>query len=144
MDKTLFGQASAPRALRLALAAALVVPLLAACGSEPAGGAGSGSGSGNGAEVPPPTSSAPPATPAFCGLNPAGQAARSDGTMAFPATTEYIGKSLEEARALATSRKLEVRVVGEDGSCNAVTDDLRTTRVNVYVENGTVVASGAF
>ena len=45
---------------------------------------------------------------------------------------------------MAVTRELQLRVVGEDGTCNAITDDLSTTRINVYLENGTVVAVGAF
>lgn len=139
-----FGPRSAPSVARLAVAAALLVPLLAACGAEAAGSSGGGNGGGNGAEIPAPTSAAPAATPLFCGLKPEGQDARTEDGMTFPATVEFIGKSLDDARALAVSRDLQLRVVGEDGECNAVTDDLSTTRVNVYLENGTVVATGAF
>ena len=140
MTNSLSGSRPAFRTVGVALAAALLVPLLAACGSESAGGTTS-PGAGNGAET-----SAPPPIPAvpYCGLKPEGQDARTDSGMTFPATLEFVGKSLDEARALAVSRKLELRVVGEDGVCNAITDDLRTDRVNVYLENGTVVATGAF
>ena len=136
-----FGPRSAPSAARLALAAALLVPLLAACGSEPAGTSGGG---GNGAEVPAPASPVPAATPEFCGLKPEGQDQLTRDGMTFPATIDYLGKSLDDARATAVNRKVQLRVVGEDGTCNAITDDLSTTRINVYLENGTVVAVGAF
>jgi hypothetical protein len=64
--------------------------------------------------------------------------------MTFPATIDFVGKSMADARQLAGTRGLELRVVGEDGTCNVLTDDLRTDRVNVYLEEGTVVAVGAF
>ena len=135
-----FGPRSAPSAARLALAAALLVPLLAACGAEAAGG----SGGGNGAEIPAPTPSSPSANPPYCGLKPEGQDQLTAEGMTFPAMIDYVGKSLDDARALAVSRKLQLRVVGEDGVCNAITDDLSTGRVNVYLEDGKVVAVGAF
>jgi hypothetical protein len=131
-----------PLALRICLVAALVVPLLAACGSDPAGtSVGVSPGAGAGPETPAP---APSAVPPYCGLKAGGQLARTDGGMTFPATVDYLGKSLADVRRLATGRGFDVRVVGEDGECNAVTDDLRTDRINVYVEGGTVVASAAF
>jgi hypothetical protein len=134
---------SASLALRLCAAAALLVPLLAACGSGSGGevvNVSPGAGAG-GNETPAP---APSATPPYCGLKPEGQPERTDSGMTFPATTDYQGKPLEEVRQLAKSRGFDVRLVGEDGSCNAMTDDLRIDRINVYVESGTVVASGAF
>ena len=140
MRKSLDGPFRGP-AVRTCLAVLVLVPLLAACGSGGGDDVSVQPGAGNGAETQAP---APSATPAFCGLEPGGQAARKQGEMSFPATTEYIGKPVGEARALAESRKLTLRVVGEDGECHAITDDLSTTRVNVYVEKGTVTASGAF
>jgi hypothetical protein len=133
--RTSRGLRTAP-AVRLGLAAALLLPLLAACGSDDVTVA-----PGAGPEKPAP---APSATPAYCGLKPEGQAERTQDGMTFPATTEYLGKSVDAAKQLAESRKLTIRVVGEDGTCHAITDDLSTTRVNVYVENGTVTAAGAF
>jgi len=121
---------------RLGLAVALLLPLLAACGSDNVTvtpGAG-----------PEKSAPAPSASPAYCGLDPKGQAGRTQDGMTFPATTEYLGKSVDEAKQLAESRKLTFRVVGEDGTCGAITDDLSSARVNVYVENGTVAAAGAF
>jgi hypothetical protein len=132
----------APRLLRLCLAVALLVPLLAACGSGSGDSVSVSPGAGgNGAETPAP---APSATPPYCGLKPEAQAARTNGGMTFPATTDYLGKSVDDARELATTRKLELRVVGEDGACHAITDDLSTSRINVYVEQGMVTAAGAF
>jgi hypothetical protein len=141
MKTNSFGPRSAPSAARLALAAALLIPLLAACGAEAAGGSGGG---GNGAEIPAPSPSAPSANPPYCGLKPEGQDQLTAEGMTFPATIDFVGKSLDDARALAVSRKLQLRVVGEDGVCNAITDDLSTGRINVYLEGGTVVAVGAF
>jgi hypothetical protein len=123
-------------AVRLGLAVALLLPLLAACGSDDVTVQ-----PGAGPEKPAP---APSATPAYCGLKPEGQSEQTRDGMTFPATTEYLGKSLDEAKRLAEGRKLTVRVVGEDGACGVVTDDLSSTRVNVYVENGVVTAVGAF
>jgi hypothetical protein len=127
-----------PRPIRAGLAVALLLPLLAACGSA---AAGSGTGA-NGAETPAPAPSG--TSPALCGLSAEGTAERVDGAMRFPATTDYLGKTLDEAKALAGSRKLEVRVVGQDGECGTVTDDLRTERINVYLEKGKVTGVGAF
>ena len=127
----------ATRVVRLRLAVALLLPLLAACGSDDVTVAPGAAGS----ETPAP---APSATPAYCGLTPEGQAERTQDGMTFPATTDYLGRTLDEARTLAADRKLTLRVVGEDGECNVVTDDLSTQRVNVYVERGVVTAVGAF
>ena len=125
------------------LAAALLVPLLAACGSE-SGGAGATVSPGGGAGAETPAPAAPSATPPYCGLKADGQQARTDGGMTFPATVDYLGKTLVDVRRLATGRGFDVRVVGQDGRCNVLTDDLRIDRINVYVESGKVVASGAF
>src|SRR5689334_14538881 len=140
MKSNLFGHRPAPRSVRAGLAVALLLPLLAACGSEAAGsgagsgassGAGSGAGGGgNGAETP---AGSPPATLGYCGLSPEGSAERTADGMTFPATTDYLGKTEAEARQLAESRGLTLRVVGQDGECGIVTDDLRTERVNVYL-----------
>jgi hypothetical protein len=129
------GPRTAP-VVRLGLAVVLLLPLLAACGSDDVTVA-----PGAGPEQPAP---APSATPAYCGLKPEGQAERTQDGMTFPATTDYLGKPLDEAEKLAATRKLTLRVVGEDGECRAVTDDLSTARVNVYVEKGVVTAVGAF
>jgi hypothetical protein len=134
-SRTSGGSRTAP-AVRLGLAVALLLPLLAACGSDDVTVT-----PGAGPEAPAP---APSATPAYCGLKPEGQAERTQDGMTFPATAEYLGKSLGEAEKLAAGRKLTVRVVGEDGECRAVTDDLSSTRVNVYIEKGVVTAVGAF
>jgi hypothetical protein len=129
------GLRAAP-AVRLGLAAALLLPLLAACGSDDVAVV-----PGAGPEKPAP---APSASPAYCGLKPEGQPERTQDGMTFPATTDYVGKPLEEAKRLAEGRRLTVRVVGQDGKCGFITDDLSTARVNVYVENGVVTAAGAF
>jgi hypothetical protein len=149
MTGNLFGHAPAPRSLRAGLAVALLLPLLAACGSGTAGGSGGSAGSGSasdagasgGPESPAPS---PAGVPDYCGLDPEGTPERTEGGMTFPATLDYVGKSEADATALAESRKLTVRVVGKDGECGMVTDDLRTDRVNLYLEDGTVTAAGAF
>jgi hypothetical protein len=143
MTSKLNGPLPAPRTLRAGLAAAVLVPLLVACGSASAGssGSGSGSGGGNGVEKPAGT---PSAAAGLCGLSPEGAAERKDGAMTYPATTDYVGKSEADARALAESRGLKLRVVGKDGDCGVITDDLQTTRINVYLEGGTVTGVGAF
>jgi hypothetical protein len=130
------GESRTAPARRLGLAVALLLPLLVACGSDDVTVT-----PGAGPETPAP---APSATPAYCGLKPEGQPEQTRDGMTFPATVEYLGKTVDEVKTLAEGRKLTVRVVGEDGACSAVTDDLSTTRVNVYVENGVVTAVGAF
>ena len=56
--------------------------------------------------------------------------------------TEYEGKSLQAARALAKQRMAEVRIVGEDGECFFVNLDFRgRTRVNFYVKDGVVTSA---
>lgn len=130
------GEPRTTPARRLGLAVALLLPLLAACGSDDVTVT-----PGAGPEAPAP---APSATPAYCGLKPEGLPEQTRDGMTFPATVDYLGKPIAEVKKLAESRDLTVRVVGEDGACSAVTDDLSIKRVNVYVENGVVTAVGAF
>lgn len=54
---------------------------------------------------------------------------------------DFVGKTLEEAEALAERQGGIVRVVGRDGNCEGRSDDLRENRVNVYLEKGRVVAA---
>jgi hypothetical protein len=125
--------------MRLSVALLLVLaPVTAACGSATPGASG-----GNEVIATPASPSPSPAVP-NCGLNPSGEAARNNDGLRFPATTEYVGKTLEEVQTMATARALTVRVVGRDGECMAVTDDMRADRVNVYVEGGRVTAVGAY
>jgi hypothetical protein len=51
-----------------------------------------------------------------------------------------VGLCIADAEALAKSFGYEVRVVSLDGVGQAVTDDLRPTRINVVVDNGVVTA----
>jgi hypothetical protein len=51
-----------------------------------------------------------------------------------------VGLCVADAEALAKGFGYEVRVVSLDGVGQAVTDDLRPTRINVVVDNGVVTA----
>ena len=78
------------------------------------------------------------------------RAQQTCGVTAFPkthanvSTTDFTGLKLSAARALATRRKLSLRVLGSDGRCEGGTDDLQISRVNVYLSRGIVVAVAAF
>jgi hypothetical protein len=56
--------------------------------------------------------------------------------------TRYLGLSLHDAEALAASQGYHVRVVGSDGACKVVTQELDSRRVDVYLDNGVVTAAG--
>lgn len=55
-----------------------------------------------------------------------------------PAPT-YVGVNEEEARSLAESEGLELRVVGRDGICAPATADFREGRVNLDIVDGVVI-----
>lgn len=63
---------------------------------------------------------------------------------AFPMEEDFIGLDETEADDLAADRSLEVRVVGEDGECFIVTDDLRQDRINLEFIDGVVVAAAIY
>lgn len=60
------------------------------------------------------------------------------------ATSPYVdrpdlqGLSAARAEAIEQVARRSVRVIGQDGTCNDRTDDLRADRTNIYVENGKV------
>jgi hypothetical protein len=54
----------------------------------------------------------------------------------------YLGRSLHDAETLAASQDYHVRVVGSDGSCRMVTQEIDPRRVDVYLDNGVVTAAG--
>lgn len=66
-----------------------------------------------------------------------------DGSGGAPADG-YAGLTLAEAEARAARAGQVVRVLGEDGDCNDRTDDLRTDRVSLYLEDGEVVRARRF
>lgn len=61
-----------------------------------------------------------------------------------PARPDLIGLTLAEVEKRETVKGNKVRLVGEDGTCEAMTDDLRRDRVNVYLEDGHVVWAEVF
>jgi hypothetical protein len=56
-------------------------------------------------------------------------------------TEQFIGLSGQDAKALAREQDLTTRVAGRDGECFAMTLDYREDRVNLYLEDGLVVAA---
>ena len=122
-------------ALHRSLGALGLLALLCSCGSADAGGrraAGVGS---------------PPAYAwaQDCGVehhehlphNPAAQ------DPAYEAQA-YVGLPLGEARTRAEGAGLALRVLGTDGDCTDRTDDLRSDRINLYVEDEVVRAAARF
>lgn len=57
---------------------------------------------------------------------------------------EYLGFDEEEAAELAEEQGLELREVGRDGECLAITMDLREDRINVEYVDGVVVGAATF
>ena len=53
--------------------------------------------------------------------------------------SSLVGKSLKTAESLALAAHQTTRVVGQDGSCNAITSDLVGNRVDLCVINDVVV-----
>lgn len=52
---------------------------------------------------------------------------------------DIIGKNINEARGIATSKGLTIRVMEEDGESYVGTCDFRPDRINVVVKEGKVV-----
>ena len=61
-----------------------------------------------------------------------------------PTADAYEGLTLAEAEARAQRDGQVVRVLGQDGECNDRTDDRRTDRVSLYLEDGEVVRARRF
>jgi hypothetical protein len=63
-----------------------------------------------------------------------------------PVATEFIGLTLDDALSLAAQRGMSVRIFGQDGQCetDAFTGDLRSDRVNLYLEEGRVVSASRY
>lgn len=57
---------------------------------------------------------------------------------------DFVGLDEEEAFDLAEARDLQVRVVGRDGECLAVTMDLREDRVNLEYVGEVVVGAAIY
>jgi hypothetical protein len=76
------------------------------------------------------TTAAPAAEPACIG-----QGEAVDG---------YVGLTEAEAEEKATADGLQLRVVGTDGECAAITMDLREDRVNVELADGVVIAAAIY
>lgn len=57
---------------------------------------------------------------------------------------EFVGLSEEDATELTEERGLEIRVVGRDGECQAVTMDLREDRVNLELADDVVVGAAIY
>ncbi|MFP3915165.1 MAG: PASTA domain-containing protein [Actinomycetota bacterium] len=60
------------------------------------------------------------------------------------AAPDFVGLTEEDARDLAAERGLDVRVVGRDGECLAVTMDLRQDRVNLELIEDVVVGAAIY
>jgi len=57
---------------------------------------------------------------------------------------EYLGLNEQEAADLAEEQGLDLREVGRDGECLAITMDLRDDRINVEYVDGIVVGAALF
>ena len=58
-----------------------------------------------------------------------------------PMTKQYLGLTEQEAEALAADQDHTIRVAARDGECFALTMDYREDRVNIYLEDDSVVAA---
>jgi hypothetical protein len=58
-----------------------------------------------------------------------------------PDTEGYIGLTQAEAKQYAAENDQTIRVAGRDGKCFPLTMDYRTDRVNLYLEDGVVIAA---
>lgn len=101
--------------------------LLAACGGEAATPAGG--------PTDPTTSTTPTSNPCL----PQGGPEQPADVAAV--TDAFVGLSAKEAKALARDQGQTTRVAGRDGECFALTLDYRSDRVNLYLEQGVVVAA---
>jgi hypothetical protein len=57
---------------------------------------------------------------------------------------DYVGLTAARAEERADDDGLQVRVVGQDGECFAVTDDLRPDRVNVELDDDVVIGAARY
>ncbi|MBK9180090.1 MAG: hypothetical protein IPM45_11100 [Acidimicrobiales bacterium] len=111
------GRTPARRAAALAVSAALILGTAGACGDDD-----SGTATTSGADASTTTTPSPSTT--------------------TPAELEgYIGLTVEEAGALADEEGRPWRVVEEDGEPLPATMDLIENRVNLVVQDGTVVGA---
>ena len=115
----------------------IVAMLLTACGSEQVAG-----------EAPAAAVSSPSgyAWEQDCGTRAAERAPHNPQRRDDPSynADEYVGLSIAEARSKAKDAGLDVRLLGVDGDCEDRTDDLRSDRVNFYVEDETVKAAARY
>jgi hypothetical protein len=114
-----------------------VAMLLTGCGGEQV----------EGEEAAPPVSSPSGYTwEQDCGVTAAEQAPHNPQRRDDPSynADEYVGLSIREARSKAEAAGLDVRLLGVDGDCEDRTDDLRSDRVNFYVEDETVRAAALY
>jgi hypothetical protein len=84
-----------------------------------------------------------------CGSGEGGEAELPGEPVCIPEGTEtpapeYLGLDEEEAAELAEEQGLELREVGRDGECLAITMDLRDDRINVEFVDGIVVGAATF
>jgi hypothetical protein len=84
-----------------------------------------------------------------CGSGEGGEGELPGEPVCIPEGTEtpapeYLGLDEEEAAELAEEQGLELREVGRDGECLAITMDLRDDRINVEYVDGIVVGAATF
>jgi hypothetical protein len=65
-------------------------------------------------------------------------------TDAFGAEPDFVGLTETQADELAADLGLEVREVGRDGECFAVTDDFRQDRINLEFAGAEVIAAAIY
>ena len=91
---------------------------------------------------------------AACGNDDTDVTTPGDGGVALPDPVcigenedllpEYVGLSESEATDLAQEQGLQVREVGRDGECFAITMDLRDDRVNLEFAEDVVIGAAIF
>ncbi|HEU4895665.1 MAG TPA: hypothetical protein VFT85_07485 [Acidimicrobiia bacterium] len=84
-----------------------------------------------------------------CGSGDSGDAELPGEPVCIPEGTEtpapeYLGLNEAEAADLAEEQGLQLREVGRDGECLAITMDLRDDRINVEYVDGIVVGAATF